>query len=282
MFIYLAYRGVQSCRKQGHDTVFEVAYYGYFLVGFGSFMFHTTLKYPWQLVDELNMIYTTCLMAYASLSYSRPANHQIALGIFFSLFCAGITVYYHYLQDPVFHQTVYALLTVFIVFRSIYSMEFSLRPSLRKSEEEHRLERKKQNLPVLSKEEQEYENKRDLDILKELWFFVVFGITVFVGGFGIWALDNTYCSTLRQWRRNIGMPWGFVLEGHGWWHLMTGLGAYCYILWAIHLRHILNGDQEHFRLVWDKIYHLPEVVRVSEPPAKGNGKIANGDMKKLN
>lgn len=44
MFIYLAYEGVKSCRKHGHDTVFEVAYFGYFLVGFGSFMFHSTLK----------------------------------------------------------------------------------------------------------------------------------------------------------------------------------------------------------------------------------------------
>lgn len=44
LFIYLAYKGVKSCRKQGHDMVFHVAYYGYFLVGFGSFMFHSTLK----------------------------------------------------------------------------------------------------------------------------------------------------------------------------------------------------------------------------------------------
>ena len=44
MFIYLAYEGVKSCRKHGHDTVFEVAYVGYFLVGLGSFMFHSTLK----------------------------------------------------------------------------------------------------------------------------------------------------------------------------------------------------------------------------------------------
>ena len=34
--------------KQGHDTVFIVGYFGYFLVGVGSFMFHTTLKYPWR------------------------------------------------------------------------------------------------------------------------------------------------------------------------------------------------------------------------------------------
>lgn len=44
LFIYLAYQGVKSCRKHGHDTVFQVAYFGYFLVGFGSLMFHATLK----------------------------------------------------------------------------------------------------------------------------------------------------------------------------------------------------------------------------------------------
>ncbi|KAJ9616166.1 alkaline ceramidase ydc1 [Knufia peltigerae] len=283
MFIYLAYKGVKSCRNQGHDTVFEVAYFGYFLVGFGSFMFHTTLKYPWQLVDELNMIYTTCLMAYASLSYSRPATHQVALGLFLLAFCAAITLYYHYLQDPVFHQTVYAFLTLFIVLRSLYSMEFSLRPSLRQTEERHRLERVRKGLPVMTKEEQDYENKRDMEILRTMWFFVVFGVSIFLAGFGIWNLDNQYCSTLRKWRRELGMPWGFFLEGHGWWHLMTGIGAYFYILWAIHLRHVLNGDQEHFRLVWDRFFQLPEVVRISDPPSKEkncsgaiNGSLENG------
>ncbi|KIW63835.1 hypothetical protein PV04_08807 [Phialophora macrospora] len=267
MFIYLAYKGVKSCRQHGHDTVFEVAYFGYFLVGFGSFMFHTTLKYPWQLVDELNMIYTTCLMAYASLSYSQPKKTQVYLGVFFVLFCAAITAYYHYLQDPVFHQTVYALLTVFIVFRSIYSMETSLRPSLRKSEEKHRLERKRSGVPdVISKEQQAYENQRDREILKTMWILVAFGVSIFLVGFYIWNLDNIYCSTLRRWRRSIGMPWGFFLEGHGWWHLMTGIGAYDYIVWGIYLRHILNGDQEHFKMVWPSLSTLPEVVRMSDPP----------------
>ncbi|KAG9768705.1 putative alkaline dihydroceramidase Ydc1, partial [Aureobasidium melanogenum] len=297
IFIYLAYKGVKSCRKHGHDTVFEVAYFGYFLVGFGSFMFHSTLKYPWQLVDELNMIYTTCLMAYASLSYSRSSQVQVGLGVFFVLFCAFITVYYHYIQDPTFHQTVYAALTVFIVFRSIYSMEYTLRPSLRQSEERHRLERQRQNKPALSKQQQEYENQRDMQILKSMWLLVGFGVSIFLGGFAIWGIDNQYCSTLRRWRRAIGMPWGFLLEGHGWWHLMTGIGAYCYIVWGIHLRHILNGDQEHYRMVWPSFWRLPEIVKVSEPPARdstgkaANGAVAdgevnsghlNGDAKKLN
>jgi len=43
-FIYLAYIGIQSCRKHRHDTIFLVSYVGYALVGTGSFLFHATLK----------------------------------------------------------------------------------------------------------------------------------------------------------------------------------------------------------------------------------------------
>jgi len=286
MFIWLAYEGVKSCLKHGHDTVFTVAYIGYFLVGIGSFMFHTTLKYPWQLVDELNMIYTTCLMVYAGLSYSRSKLIQIGLAIFLSLFCAFVTIYYHYLQDPTFHQRVYAGLTFFIVFRSMWEMEYALRPSLRKSTEEDRVWREHYCLPVLTKEQQRYENERDSKILKNMWILVAFGITMFLGGFGLWAIDNVHCSNLRSIRRDVGMPWGFVLEGHGWWHLMTGIGAYCYIVWGIWLRHVLNKKQEQYHLVWPRLFSLPEIVRVEDTPASSrpmhngaNG--ANGAIKKL-
>lgn len=305
MFIWLAYEGVKSCRKNGHDTVFIVAYWGYFLVGFGSFMFHTTLKCkphraltpvpqrgclltksstdPWQLVDELNMIYTTALMAYASLSYSRSTNVQIGLGIFLSLFCVFITAYYHHIQDPTFHQNVYAALTIFIVFRSVYDMETILRPSWRRSEEKDREVRKRDGNALESHEEQAYLNKRDGDILKNMWLLVGFGVSIFLGGFALWGVDNIYCSTLRSWRRSIGMPWGFFLELHGWWHLMTGMGAYCYIVWGIHLRHVLNGKQDQYRMVWPKIYRLPEIVHVRNLPegnGNGNGSVANGSLKK--
>jgi dihydroceramidase len=264
LFLYLSYKGLKSCRINGHDTVFSVAYFGYFLVGIGSFMFHTTLKYPWQLVDELNMIYTTCLMMYASLSYSRPTMYQAMLGVFLTLFCGFITLYYHYLQDPTFHQNVYAALTVFIVFRSLWTMEVTLRPSLRKTREKDRLE-----------------NDRDSAILKQMWQFVAFGLSVFLGGFAIWGLDNVYCSSLRRWRRQIGMPWGFFLEGHGWWHLMTGLGAYCYIVWGIHLRRVLNGQQDEFEMIWPNFWTLPEIVKIPETrqcKVKANGAGLNGKI----
>lgn len=165
-----------------------------------------------QLVDELSMIYTTCLMAYASFSYSRSRPFRIALAISLVALSLFITLYYHYLQDPVFHQNAYALLTTVVVFRTMFTMEYTLRPSLRGSEVEDELAKRS-----AAQRDQVRRNVRDKKILAQMWFLVAFGLSVFLGGFGIWALDNVYCTRLRRWRHQVGMPWGFVLEGHAWW-----------------------------------------------------------------
>lgn len=277
MFWYCAIQGVKSCRQNGHDKVFEVAYLGYLAVGFGSFMFHTSLKYPWQLVDELNMIYTTCLMGYASLSHRRSTRFCVILAIACVVFCAGVTAYYHYLQDPLFHQNVYAAMTIWLVLRSAYKMELALRPKWRHSLESDRVAREKKGMPVPTKEENARRNRRDLNILRNMWILVAWGVFIFLSGFALWGIDNKYCSTLRSWRRSVGLPWGIVLEGHGWWHLFTGYGAYCYIVWGIHLRHILNGAQDEYEMIWPHFWSLPEIVRKSKPTA--NGTVANGSAK---
>ncbi|KKK18847.1 alkaline phytoceramidase [Aspergillus ochraceoroseus] len=262
LFMLLGVQGILSCRRHGHDSIFQIAYYGYLLVD------------PMQLVDELSMIYTTCLMCYASFSYSKPTAYRIFLGAFLAGLAIFITLYYHYLQDPLFHQNAYALLTTVVVLRSMYTMEVTLRPSLRHTTEEDRLARQKQGLPVLSKEQQQYENARDLKNLNLMWFMVAYGLGMFLGGFGIWNLDNHFCTKIRGWRREVGLPWGIFLEGHGWWHLMTGIGAYLYIVWGIWLRHCLNKRQEEYHLWWPHIWNIPEVIRTSS--------TMNGSAKKSN
>lgn len=172
-----------------------------------------------QLVDELSMIYTTCLMAYASFSYTRPLGVRVVLGLSLAFLSVFITLYYHYLQDPIFHQNAYAILTTVVVIRSMYTMEVTLRPKWRKSREEDRLQRQKKGLPVPTKERQQYENVRDMKTLKTMWFMVAYGLSMFLGGFAIWNLDNYFCPTIRRWRKEIGLPWGIILEGHGWWYV---------------------------------------------------------------
>lgn len=217
MFWYCAYKGIRSCRRNGHAKVFEYGYFGYLAVGAGSFLFHSTLKYPWQLVDELNMIYTTCLMIYANLEYNRSTQLRVLLASTCVIFCAFVTAYYHYLQDPVFHQNVYGIMTAWLVFRSAYQMEISLRPRWRHSLESDRVAKEKKGLPVLTREEQQRQNELDLDILRKMWYLVAWGLFVFLTGFALWGIDNVCCGTLRTWRRTIGLPWGALLELHGWW-----------------------------------------------------------------
>lgn len=123
-----------------------------------------------------------------------------------------------------------------------------------------------QPLPVESKRQ----DARDEDILKVMWQMIACGLSIFLGGFVLWSLDNHYCTQLRSWRHEVDLPYGILLEGHGWWHLMTGIGAYFYIVWGIWLRHCLNGRQDEFQLVWPSMLaSLPRVERVRHEHMNG-------------
>ena len=43
-FVYLAYRGISNCVRNGHDTVFLVGFISYLIIGLGSFLFHSSLN----------------------------------------------------------------------------------------------------------------------------------------------------------------------------------------------------------------------------------------------
>lgn len=47
--------------------------------------------------------------------------------------------------------------------------------------------------------------------------------------FAIWNIDLHKCLELRGIRHEIGLPWAWLLEGHGWWHILTAVGANEYI-----------------------------------------------------
>ena len=214
--MFLAAVGINNCLQNEHDGVFLLSFFGYLLVGTGSTLFHTTLKYPMQLLDELSMIYTTCIMIYASFSPGRSRTFTRGLAIFLVGLSTFITLYYHYLQDPSFHQVAYTILTAVVLFHSMYMMETRLRPSLTSAKSE---QEKQEAAFATGGDEptalEEYRKKTRR--LNEMWCLIGCGLGIFLGGFVMWTIDNEFCSTLRIWRRSLGMPWGLLLEGHGWW-----------------------------------------------------------------
>ena len=153
-------------------------------------------------------------------------------------------------------------------------MELNIRPYYRQRHERREKALQSAALSAGEKAEERRKDDRDREILKTMWTMIPLGLGVFLGAFGIWTLDNIYCQTLREWRHEIGLPWGILLEGHGIWHLGTGLGAYYYITWGLWLRHCLNGRQDEFEMIWPSIWaSLPRVERVQT--------VANGSAKKL-
>jgi dihydroceramidase len=56
-------------------------------------------------------------------------------------------------------------------------------------------------------------------------------------------------------------------------HLMTGTGAYFYIVWGIWLRHCLNYRHDEYELFWPSWTTMPEVVKAT--------RSANGTAKKM-
>ena len=162
-----------------------------------------------QLVDELSMIYTTCILVYAVYSHGRSTKVAVTIGVSVFALAAFITAYYHYLKNPVFHQNAFAVLTTSVVLRSMYTMEKILRPSRRSRDSKlngHFDETERTRI-----------DRRDAKILSNMWKLVAFGLGAIGLGFLIWNLDNVFCPVLRRWRREIGLPWGIFLEGHGWW-----------------------------------------------------------------
>ena len=206
------------------------------VVGIGSSLFHMTLKClsrlpklptdnaelppsptdPMQLIDELSMIYTTCFMCYATFSFATSRRFSIILGVSLVSLAVFITLYYHYLQDPTFHQNAFTILIASVPLRGTYLMETRLRPSLKKLGEKYESETKT-SMTAEQRSGLRSEDRRDKEILGIMWLLIGCGVSIFLLGFGIWALDNTQCSMLRRWRREIGLPWGMLLEGHGWW-----------------------------------------------------------------
>lgn len=147
--------------------------------------------------------------------YQRSLAFKVLLAIAITALAIFITLYYHFLQDPTFHQNAYAILTAFVLVRSMVLQELHLRPHFRgKALKDTAATKSGMSLAEASKEEYR-QDERDRAILKKMWTLVGVGMTMFLGGFAIWTLDNECCSRLRGLRHRIGLPFGILLEGHG-------------------------------------------------------------------
>ena len=142
-------------------------------------------------------------MFYAIFSHKRSTQASTLIALLAISIGVFVTGYYYYIQDPLFHQNAFALLTAIVFFWSVYVMETNLRPSRRGTNQPSRRNSR--------------DDARDLEILRVMWKIVTIGLSCLTIGFVLWNLDTVFCSYFRRWRHAVGLPWGMLLEGHGWW-----------------------------------------------------------------
>jgi dihydroceramidase len=259
-FVALSLYGAYNARRERTGRRFVLAYAGVALVGVGSFFFHATLKYEAQLLDELPMIYTSLLLSYCILETSpqtSPIKRQdgkggqltfgetLAKGTggpLLPLLLAGtavlITVSYLALPNPVLHQVSYGAIQIATALRVLYLLYSSRSPLVSAPEQRERIRASYR-----------------------------FGAAVFIFGFVVWNIDNIFCEGLRVLRAKVGNVPGILFEGHAWWHILTGYGAYHLVCSASLLSLSLRVSPDAYTYAnggtW-KGFLLPRVVRT--PP----------------
>lgn len=225
IFVLLAGYSLRNVIRNGFEKRYMLCTLGFMLVGLGSWLFHMTLKYHFQLLDELPMIYTTCIPVWFSFSYSKSRKFQNVCAWVIFAGAMLLTLIYIIFRKPAIHQAAYGMLNVVIILKNIKLV---------------------------------YSTINDRAALINLNWTMALGVTEFLFGWFLWNLDIHLCSYWRSLRRSIGLPFGVLFEGHGWWHLFTGLGVYSYLIYLEYLR-VYQLDMQHKYVFKWKLWIVPVI-----------------------
>lgn len=184
--VFLAIFGLYVGRNLNIKLPVQLSYWVLGIVGVGSALFHATLLYSCQLLDELPMIYGTLIFLYTIFEFEKRVTVVERLFVPFLAF-VGIAITLLMLthsENTEIHQFAYAGLVFILVFRSIY---LTYKVDIPKSEK---------------------------DIFH---FFLVYSICVFGSGYFFWITERKLCEN------GYVIPY---VQLHSFWHLFTGAGTF--------------------------------------------------------
>lgn len=162
-------------------------------VGLLSAWFHATLKYHSQMGDDLSMFLAVGSILHQVMCFDATSTQQRNATLAILGTVIPISVYHVWADEIIMHELTFAVM-VFLVARRTRALI------------------KKQVKSAASR--------------KALGCMATFGISLGLLGYFLWNIDFHLCGYVTAVKRYVGMPWGFLLELHGWWHILTGIGAY--------------------------------------------------------
>lgn len=220
-FIAVACLAIYLARKNLLEDRFVYSALGFMLVGVGLWWFHMTLRYEYQLLDELPMIYATCIPFWSVFSEFKTPKQSAVVALAVMSAAATLTFVYLYIQDPTIHQVAYGLLNFGIVTRTVYLTKTRVTDAIARR-----------------------------NIYRAMWG----GAAIFGLGFALWNVDVHMCHGARTLRHEWGMPYGFLLEGHAWWHIFTSFGIYYFLVSQQYVRCLLMDTKKFYEFRWRGIW----------------------------
>jgi dihydroceramidase len=180
------------------------------LVGVGSGAFHMTLRHYPQILDESGMYLIVGALDYRLWSHGRSEVGRWLLGIGLTVAIAGVILWNMLgpqggMADNKVHLTLFIGLLTALWPRVLWMI---------------RKQRTQRKAAGKGKE-----NGQTDVTSRTLMRQYQLGVFYFFAGFGLWLIDGRFCYGLRDTRSILGLPLGWLLEFHGWWHLLTAMGA---------------------------------------------------------
>ena len=198
--------GMIHCKRQGIAAAYTYSFLSLFFIGIGSWMFHMTLRYEMQLLDELPMLYGSsyviCCLYTARNSFFDDGGYVLA--ILLTIYNVVTTIVYLLTKEPIFFQVMFAVIIFIGLLISLHHQYL------------------------------EYSH------LGMRLLLMVIGLSTIA--FVLWNIDNTICSQLTNARENMLKP-NLLLryltpltQFHGLWHLLCGYAFYLQLFACVHIR----------------------------------------------
>ncbi|KAI4946059.1 hypothetical protein J4E91_007501 [Alternaria rosae] len=168
-------------------------YWGLISVGVLSAWFHATLKYHSQMGDDLSMFLAVGAILHQLLCFKATLSERRKYTAYILGSLIPVSVYHVWADEIILHEIAFAVM-IFLV--SKYTRALI-------------------KVQVTSEEAR-----------KKLGKMATFGISTGLFGYFLWNIDFHACYYVTVWKRWVGLPWGFLFELHGWWHIFTAIGAY--------------------------------------------------------
>ena len=175
-----------------------------------------TLQYEMQLLDELPMLWGSCILIYCMCQIRAPIKQAENATLALTLTAIAITL-------SIIHLTFKIAILFFVRIRKVQKiMQFIKSLNFQVAF----------GVAIVTIVILDFYYLMDQFCLKLVYFYA-FGVLIQALGALLWLLDNVFCAQLDSTRKLLPSYLSPLTQLHSWWHIFVGYATYLHIIVCI-------------------------------------------------